>query len=579
MKKFRTAMKKQRKPGKEAAMYKLKRGKRAQKLILTKLSQEIYSSRRNMNEFEGKINFTCIQARNKYLRDRIAMDFKKRQARLVAKTGTQQSDYDGQVAVCPTSAKAFWKCRNNKYETKMMTGFPSEAYTGIPGLASWIHSATVPKREEHADELLSRLQEQFNIIQLWSEDKAKMSGLQVTKESFEKGILANVLKTTEKNLTEYWPLLVATVLELNPLRNDEQVRNEGPKLCTKAVRGWAYRKPDEKASSEKVHWTTYQASLSRLGGKFVSKSKAIRQEYNWMQDISHILYDIIVKDWNQSLNRDVPSLIELAKPVIDSIWDDLIKDLYSNIQQSEPRLLSEFINEKHGLDTIKANTKNKVYRALKRISERAAQSHPLIIGKIQLEWQEAFQTALGITGNGSYTARQQLLLDFATNRSEKVFSTAYADLQHRLQENFDQLPKELNSISGYVVRELKRYIGVLLDKVLEPTSDLTQKIEAVTEQKNYLQRCVQTASLQWTLEWGFLSPGHCSIDGKTNQELPEEYIHAQTELEQLEDDGEPGSSSDSDTYSDDSGSGGDDDDMRTDSLPYDDVDENVEMEY
>ncbi|KAI0417762.1 hypothetical protein F5X98DRAFT_363502 [Xylaria grammica] len=580
MKKLRTAMKKQQKSRKETvakvALRRLKEDKRAQKLILAKVSQEITRSKRDLTEADGKITFTCIQARNEYLRDRIRSDFKKRQARLVAKTGIQPT-YDGQVAVCPTSAKAFWDCKN---EVKRTTGFPSEAYTGIPGLASWIRSATVPKREEHVNELLNRLQAQFNIIKLWSEDKSKLADLVVTKESFENDILADVLKTTEHKLREYWPQLEAKVAVLNPLPDKKESLSECPKLCNAVVRGWAYRKPDDKTSSDRVHWTTYQASLSRLGAKFVSKSKAIRQEYNWMQDVSRIMYEIIVKDWDLCLNRRVPSLINDARPVIDEIWDEFVENLHSKIQEVEPRLLSDFVNEKHGLDIIKASTKTSVHKALKGISTRASLCHPLISCTIQREWQEAFQAALEITGTGSYIARQTLLLDFANNKSEVVFRKVYEDLQKRLQANFDELPKALNSVTERVVHELRRYIGVLLDKVLQPDSDLAHKMEAVSEQKKRLQVCVQTAPLQWTLEWGFLSPGHCVIEGKASQELPEQYQHAQTELERLEDDdSEQDSESDSDTYSDTSGSGGSGDGMEFDGLPRGDSHEVTEMQY
>ncbi|TGJ86567.1 hypothetical protein E0Z10_g2162 [Xylaria hypoxylon] len=598
MKKLRMAMRKPRKSGKEiaakAVMYKLKGEKRGQKLVLAKICQQITSSKRNLIEADGKITFTCIRARNQYLRDRIGLDFKKRQARLDAKTGTRESAYDGQVAVCPTSARAFWNCKST---IKRVTGFPSEEYTGIPGLASWIRSATIPKREEHVDELLSRLQAQFNIIQLWSEDRSKLSDLLVTKDSFEKDVLADVLKTTEHNLSVYWSQLATKVTELNPFHNEEEVLSDCPELCRKTVIGWAYRKPDNKASNDKLHWTTYHASLSRLGGKFVSKSKGILQEYNWMQDISRILYDVIVKDWDQSFNKDVPFLINDARPMIDTIWDGFIENLNSSIEETEPRLLSYFMNEKHRLDTIKRNTKIKVKAALRHVTERASQSHPLILGKIQLGWQEAFQAALGIRGqssihstmvydtdsvigNGSYTARQQLLLCFAADQSGKVFIAAYKDLEHRLKDNFNQLPKELDTISQFVVRELRRIVGLSLDKVLKPTSDLALKLEVVAEEKKRLQLCVQTAPLKWTLESGFLSPGNCEIDSKTEQGLPEEYRHSQTELERLEDDdGESDSESHTDAYSDDSSSDDDDDDADPGVALRDDDGEDMKMEY
>ncbi|KAI0544729.1 hypothetical protein F4679DRAFT_600356 [Xylaria curta] len=559
----------------KASLHKLKGEKRAQKLLIANISQEISNCKRRFVELDGVITFTCIQARNRYLRERIDSDFRKRQARLVAMTPGIKGTYDSRVAVCPTSARAFWKCNST---INRVPGFPSEPYTGIPALASWIRSSTIPKREEHADDLLNRLQAQYNALQLWSKDKCKLKDAPITKESFEQEVLADVLETMKQSLKSYWPQLTAAANKLNPLHDKQEVLNQCPSLCAEAVRGWAYKKPDDKASNDKVHWTTYQASLSRLGGRFVSKPKSEVHEYNWVADISNILFRTIVKDWNQSLNHEIPSLTDLAWPMIDKIWDEFNENLRSSVQVREPRLLPELENEKSSVDNLKTRTKNQVREALRRISDHASQSHPLVMGRVQYEWHTPFQEALEIKGNGAHTARQQLLLGFAADRSKKTFNTTYHDLQCKLQEGFDRLPGELEGISETAVQRLRLHIRALLDKLLEP-KDLALKREAVAEEKARIQQSVQSTLSDWTLQWKL--PTIDDDNDVADEQIPQEYRHTKTQLEQMEDDNSDSRSmteSGSDSDSDSSDIIDDDEDAQDEDLPGDDDGEKMEVD-
>jgi hypothetical protein len=135
--------------------------------------------------------FACIKARNAHLEAKIQNQFAGRQAQLVDLNDNKlMEDYDGKVSICPISARAFWKCRDGE---KYMMGFPSQAYTGIPNLANWIRTATIPSREEHADVLLNRLQTQYNIVRLWSRDEWSRSRIRISREYFETKVLNTAL--------------------------------------------------------------------------------------------------------------------------------------------------------------------------------------------------------------------------------------------------------------------------------------------------------------------------------------------------------------------------------------------------
>ncbi|KAI1273900.1 hypothetical protein F5Y07DRAFT_410697 [Xylaria sp. FL0933] len=510
---------------------KAKATQKAVKSRLADVSKELIDTECRLTELDNEITFTCIRGRNQFIRDRIRQDFRKRQSRLVAQTPEMQKTYDGQVTVCPTSSIAFWKCKS---PDRRMAGFPTEIYTGIPGLANWIRHATIAKREEHADNLLNRLQAQYNTILLWSRDKCRLRDTPITKESFEEHILADVLKSMDQSLAEHWSLVTAEIHRKNPFNGEnERLLNKCPEMCVGAVRGWAYKRPDDKAS-DLVHWTTYKANLTRSGGKFVSRAVATTQEYNWMEDISHILFATIVKDWNQFLNHDVLSLADDAWPVMDKIWDDFMANLIRSVQNAEPRLVPELDNEQPSLETIKTNAKNRVRQVLAQISQDATQFRPQVVEKIQSKWEGTFKEALEITGLGAHRLRQELVLDFAQKRSKRIFKVAYEALQGKLKENLDKLPGELQSISDSALKDLRRYIAVFLDKVLEPT-DLAAKSAAIAEERARLQWSIITELAEWTSEWQFPSSRSDLRDDKDDQ-IPEEYRHTSTEMDYPGDD-------------------------------------------
>lgn len=149
----------------------------------------------DLKELGSKIVFACIKARNAYLETKIQTQFASRQARLTNSTQNKtMKAYDGNVSICPISAKAFWECRKKE----ALTGFPTETYTGIPNLANWIRTATIPKREEHVDGLLNRLQTQYNIIRLWSEDEWQRSRIEISRECFEANVLTTIFRSMKQ---------------------------------------------------------------------------------------------------------------------------------------------------------------------------------------------------------------------------------------------------------------------------------------------------------------------------------------------------------------------------------------------
>ncbi|KAI0509709.1 hypothetical protein F5B22DRAFT_657903 [Xylaria bambusicola] len=532
--------------GKAAERIKAQAAYNATRKRFKKVLKDINDSRRRLEELEGEIIFICIRARNQYLNQRIQQDFRKRHARLLGETPDMQKTYDAQVAVCPTSSAAFWKC---KCPFSSEPGFPDELYTGIPGLAKWIRDATIQKREEHVNGLLNRLQVQYNTIKLWVQDKRRLKDTPLTRDWFETHILADAIESLEEDLEVYWPTLTEAVEDQYPLDNvnRELILHEGPGKCIDAVKGWSYKKSGNGASA-KMHHNTYQAILTRKGGKFMSVSNNTYTEYFWMGDLSHVLFSIVVKDWTQALHIDIPSMAGDAELAIDKIWDRFIQDLNARVNKAEPRLLPQIKNEEPNLEAFKKAAKTRIRQALKRLSKGAGQAYPLVAFKAQEEWAETFKGAVNIRGTGSHAARQQLVLNFAKKNSRNTLEKIYDYLDEQLCANFGSLPEELQSISDDTVRSLRSYLIMFIDKTLEST-DMAIKSEDVAEEKIGLRMAVNSELDMWDAQWGNLDLDEY-VNDKQAGCIPDEYQHARSKLEASDDSTNSDSSSEESTDED-----------------------------
>lgn len=111
------------------------------------------------------INFLCIRERNRILKERLALDFKKRQAQVA--TAELNPDYDGTISILPVSSAAFWKCL---CDGRNLPGFPTVTHTGIRQLSRWIRNSTIRERELHASSMLNSLHTIYNSLSTWSSD-------------------------------------------------------------------------------------------------------------------------------------------------------------------------------------------------------------------------------------------------------------------------------------------------------------------------------------------------------------------------------------------------------------------------
>ncbi|KAI1134594.1 hypothetical protein F5Y05DRAFT_406392 [Hypoxylon sp. FL0543] len=487
----------------------------AQRADIAKIKDKIEALDKRLQYVQGHITFLCVKERNKFLEGRIQEDFQRRQAGMASDGHDSfKETYDGRVSICPISAKAFWQCGENE---KPELGFPTRSYSGVPNLAQWIRTATIPERESHADSLLRELHHHYNVIQTWSRKEWIHSRIHIDRERVEKELFPPIYDELIKTLDKYWAKLRTRVNKLSPLK-DRKVSIDGcVKECEVVVARWSYK---HNAGIVKIHWITYQANIQRNGDTFVSSPGRDFIVYNWMRDLSDVLLKTIVSDWNKALNYDIPGLAQPAYEIIDDIWAEFLQQLQTTVGGAVPELLPFLEDVMPNLGIIKEQVKDKLRRALKNISKDVNDVPADMVKAIQKKWLGTFKECMKEKGEGSFKKREELILGFAAQSGVKMFNAAFETVRKHLSENFDQLPGVLEGISKSAVWAVRDLITALLSNVaLSPS--LTA--EDASNEKLELQEHVRKILIQWDSEWKAPETASSHLMSDEDFALPNEY--------------------------------------------------------
>ncbi|KAI1451354.1 hypothetical protein F4805DRAFT_471727 [Annulohypoxylon moriforme] len=487
---------------------------KAQRKTIARLGRELHRLEEQIRKARGNVTFLCIKERNRFLAERIQQDFRKCQAKISSKGHADlEETYDGKITVCPTSSKAYWSCSEPEGAKE---GFPTSSYSGIPKLREWIKSSTIQEREAHADRLLHELHSLYNVIQTWSKEEWSQNSLNIDRARVEKEVLPSIYEQVKKRLNNYWADLGKSVHEKNPLRDNRQSLENCAKRCKDIVRDWSYKNP---SSKENQHWLTYQANIQRNGGKFVSKSGEEFIEYYWMEQLSDIIMETIVKDWNQALNHDIPKLKEPAAEEVDVIWGDFDQKLRIEVEQALPDHMQSLDDTIPKIDIIKQQIKDKVEDALISVSKDASHTHPNMVMKIQERWKPTFENALEDKGRGSYNRRKKKIWDFASKSSEDICSMTFTSLRGQLNENFSQFSNKLYKISDWAIQEVEDQINPLMDSIAWPEVE----VEDTLEEKLELQERVRGVLTEWDHKWKAPILAHGLDIRNEGVDIPNEY--------------------------------------------------------
>jgi hypothetical protein len=103
---------------------------------------------------------------------------------------------------------------------------------------------------------------------------------------------------------------------------------------------------------------------------------------------------VIVKEWNRSLNHDIPALAEKASPEIDEIWKGFLLCLEIGVKAFDMSILKDLQGEIPAMETIRDGVKTELGRVLRNISPGTASMHGDLVNVVQKKWEPTFKDAL-----------------------------------------------------------------------------------------------------------------------------------------------------------------------------------------
>ncbi|KAG7143571.1 Nuclear GTPase SLIP-GC like protein [Verticillium longisporum] len=261
-------------------------------------------------------------AKNDFVQSRIQDDFRVRQKRFYGSRNIQQQESPERlVEVIAVSSLAFWRLKNDESH---IPGFPREAYTGIPRAKQWLWESTAGTREEHLDTVLNNYSKLLNWIRQWSQDEDEEANIVFTKQDIDES-----LQTVHNNNLEPLRLELSSfeddIGRIDPLHNKENILRDCAAKVQRVIGRWHLMKPDDLTSTNAMHYMTHNAILKRDGASYTSPKSKIN--YAWVQSLGKPMLQLLVQDWDQAMNQDLPALLRPMMERVEVAWHNYIRDI------------------------------------------------------------------------------------------------------------------------------------------------------------------------------------------------------------------------------------------------------------
>ncbi|KAK0629060.1 hypothetical protein B0T17DRAFT_574379 [Bombardia bombarda] len=438
-----------------------------------------------MANLESRKMHRCVWLRNEFIKKRIQLDLKRQQNKLAREVGGKPQN-DNSVEVFPVSPKAF---RYLLMKQKMVLGFPSELYTGIPRLRQWLDKATLDTREHHLDLLLQSLQRIFHGIREWSRDDSR-----------------GLVKGAEE------------IKKINPMPNQDDKLNMCKKQAYMVANRWAYKSPDDSNSVRKMAWGTYQAILRRHGGPYTSGAYG-RPVYNFPEKMAVELLGLILEDWRKTFDIEIPQAVEPILERAGQIWVQYLDEVKGQIDDTAPGIIPYFNDTTTRLQKLEEEMRASVKESIKSICDASQQVHYRFVETLKEELIPCFDDALKIVGKGHFNNRQKFICQTVQQNGRGMFLKGYSKMTESYKTEVDALPAELAKASKFAIKTAKNQIGLLLNNLEAVHSE----DKTALDNKTRLQQNVQALIFKWKANWRVPEVESVASETKEN-DIPKEYI-------------------------------------------------------
>lgn len=177
--------------------------------------------------------------------------------------------------------KAYWDLKSER----AVEGYPSDRYTGIPGLRQWLKDVTIPIREKRTVASLKEYQGFYNSLQTWSDNVCMVRRVKFSAEEFEEQILKPMLEELQDLLEDELAEFERDIRNCDPLLGYTAAIEKCQQELCQVVQSWARRYPSNKNRLQMINAMTFAAIIRRNGGPFTSNAGGKQTFYHWMEDL------------------------------------------------------------------------------------------------------------------------------------------------------------------------------------------------------------------------------------------------------------------------------------------------------
>ncbi|CRK22570.1 hypothetical protein BN1723_003746 [Verticillium longisporum] len=488
------------------------RGLKESRKRIMDLTEQTARKIRSRAYMESKLAYLCTRTRNDFVQSRIQDDFRVRQKRFYGSRNIQQQESPERlVEVIAVSSLAFWRLKNDESH---IPGFPREAYTGIPRAKQWLWESTAGTREEHLDTVLNNYSKLLNWIRQWSQDEDEEANIVFTKQDIDES-----LQTVHNNNLEPLRLELSSfeddIGRIDPLHNKENILRDCAAKVQRVIGRWHLMKPDDLTSTNAMHYMTHNAILKRDGASYTSPKSKIN--YAWVQSLGKPMLQLLVQDWDQAMNQDLPALLRPMMERVEVAWHNYIRDILYSLKALNVDLASPVERSLQAFDPIKDIIRDEIRMTLDLVSKDAASTHPRLLLSLQKSMAPICHQALNLIGPGCFKPRKDFIKAEGARQGEKMFHRALTVMERRLRLSKQRLPEKFDKISQKAITAVERHLHALFENILTGDSDDVSG----RDKKLKVKAEARKLTVKWQADWN--SGKELHVEDSTNTETPEEF--------------------------------------------------------
>ncbi|EXK99413.1 hypothetical protein FOQG_01942 [Fusarium oxysporum f. sp. raphani 54005] len=443
------------------------------------LSQEIF-------DIDHWLHQRAIEERNRFVKAHIQEKYDARQREL---NRTDQGNHV--LSMFPVSTEAFWKLAD---DTASVKGYPTLEATGVPAAQRWLLEATLSKRENHLDDMLSKYQNLMDLMRIYSNEKGQDADFSVTHADVQKA-LGPVHQSIAVSLSMLISAESAKIDMLDPLMNRRMAERKFRAEASRIATNWSLKEPNSELSGF-MQSNTYGAIMRRGGDDFTSKGQT-SMTYSWMDDMASPVLRTVSKEWDEEMNQQLRRIGVAMESAFKQGWAPYPKKLEQAIREKFPALELSFQDLILMMSSIERMSVNKIRAHIEDLSREASKVTMDAKAFLMREMKPIFDDGLMITGTGSYAKRRAHNVSGVEGQSDTMCYQMTDCLNEKLEEKKREARTRLDLVIRESIKNLKDRVDSLIDNLI----DNSPADSVLKQKKTELQGHVRANLRDWEQKW------------------------------------------------------------------------------